>query len=124
MKNYELIYIISPKLTEIELREVSEKIKSFLQEESALLSGHEEQLKKRGQGFLSSIDFSINPSSLKNLEKKLRAENRIIKYIIISQKAAKKEPEKKEEPIRHLNKEYKKVELKEIDKKIDEILKE
>ena len=124
MKAYELTLIISPNLTEIELKEVLEKVKSFLSEEGGLLSGAEEQIKRKEKGFLSSIDFSINPANLKNLEKKLKSENKIIRYIIISQKTSKKESGERKKPVWHPEKRTKKVELKEIDEKIDEIINE
>ena len=123
MKNYELNYIISPNSTETELKEVSEKIKSFLQKQNALLAEITEP-KKKNQVLLGIFDFSIDPEKIKDLEKELKLENKIIRYMIIAKKLPEKETEKRRpgnEPADHPAKAGK-VELKEIDKKIEEIL--
>lgn len=105
-------------------------------------------IKKRKEAYLITLAFSINPEKLLTLESKIRKDGRIIRYSI-NAKIAKKlagdnvsggrsrshkthEIEEKprvenietEPPLVHKTTEPQKVELNEIDEKIDEILKE
>lgn len=105
-------------------------------------------IKKRKEAYLITLAFSISPEKLLPLESKIRKEGRIIRHSI-NAKVAKKfisdnilgnrsrshkvhETEEKpkvesveaEPPVTHKNVESQKVELNEIDEKIDEILKE
>ncbi len=142
MKNYELTCLISPDLSDEELKNISVKINSFIQEEIGVLEKISEPLRKRlgypikgkTRAFSVSLNFSLDPEKLKNLEKKLKSENQILRYIILIKIAAKevlprkkrllKIPQKITEPSEPAAYQPKagKVELKEIDKKIEEIL--
>jgi len=142
MKNYELTCLISPDLSEEELKNISAKINSFIQEETGVLEKTSEPLKKvlgypikgKSRAFSVSLNFSLDPEKLKNLEKKLKSENQVLRYIILIKTALKevlprkkrllKIPQKITEPSESAayQSKAKKVELKEIDKKIEEIL--
>lgn len=139
MKNYELTYLISPELSEEEGKQFQDKIYSFIQDEGGILGEGKLLLKRRLaypvkkqiQAYLVSTTFQLNPEKLANLEKRLKSENQILRHIIIVKRKYKlssprrkpiiptegKSPEKP-------RKEEKKIELKEIEKKLDEILKE
>ena len=119
MKTYELTYLISPGLSEEEQKKLFEKVVSFLQTQP---------IKQSSSGLLISLDFISEPEKIEDIEKKLKAEPQIQKHIILKKvaprarvKASKrlKSPEKTEKKT-----EKPKVELKEIEKKLDEILKE
>jgi ribosomal protein S6 len=143
MKYYELAYLISPDLSGEESKTLFSKIGGFISEEQGTLGKAMEPfkrrlgypIKKKSEAFLASLEFHLNPERLSSLEKKLKAENQIIRYMIIIKKVYKRTP--KEERVRLFKKtpkisekatehkpEHRKVELKEIDRKIDEILKE
>ena len=122
MRYYELTYLASS--------EISEKISNFIREESGTIEKTTKPLKKE-EKILDSLDFYLNPEKLENLEKKLKSEKQIIRYIILTKKILKKIPSqetftKKRRPQGPINQRpgAEKVELEEIDKKIDEILKE
>ena len=112
MKYYELICTISDGFSE-------ENLISYLPSEP---------IKKQLTSFLISVEFYAEPSKIGELEKSLKADPQIKKYIILS----KKPDSLKTKTIkpRRVPKESKiksgkpKVELKEIEKKLDEILKE
>ncbi len=79
-------------------------------------------IKKTVQAYLINFNFKINPEGLQNLKKALKIEPELIRYIILVKKLTKiiktperpaKIPKKIQEP---------KVELKEIEKKLEEIL--
>ena len=78
--------------------------------------------KKRGGFTLFGLNFQLNPEGIEGLEKKLKADKQIIRYFIITKKVPKggkiakkplRVPKKIQEP---------KVELEEIEKKLNEIL--
>jgi len=135
MKNYELTYLIPSDLTEKDLKETAEKIKNFIQEENGILIKTREfekrklgyPINKREEVFLSSLEFSFEPEKLKNLNKKLKSNSQILRYMILTKKVLKEMPIKKiteqNKPLARRPKD-RKAELKEIDKKIEEILKE
>ena len=131
MKNYELTYLISSDVSVEELKNLSEKIKSFVQEEGAIKKTTEPsktklgyQIKEKGEAFSSVLNFSLNPEKIANLEKKLKAENQILRYMILNKDLSEKILHPKRTSPKLKTKESEKVELKEIDKKIEEILNE
>ena len=93
-------------------------------------------IKKQSQAFLAILNFQLDPVNLSNLEKKLNAESvgsKILRYMILTKeepKIIRQKYKKAEIPVIIKKKKTvesekeKKVELKEIEKKLDEILKE
>jgi len=132
MKNYELTYLISTDASGEELKNLPEKIKSFIQEEEGAIKKTTEPsktklgypIKEKWQGFLTVLNFSLNPEKIANLEKKLKAESQILRYMILNKDLPEKILRSKRTRPELKTKESEKVELKEIDKKIEEILKE
>ncbi len=144
MKKYELNYLISPEISEEEAKEFQNKITSFIQEEEGVLNEEGSiiriklayPIKKQAQAYLAVLNFQLNSEKLSSLEKKLKAENQILRYLLL----IKKEPEIKpgisrmpvisKKPRRVVLEKSavrtpeKKVELKEIEKKLEEILNE
>jgi len=122
MKHYELTYLSSA--------DVSEKVSGFIKEESGILDKTLKPVQKE-KGLLTVLSFHLSPEKLENLEKKLKAESQIIRYLLLVKKVAKEAPLKERGvfPLKRktntgLKSESKKVDLKEIDQKIEEILKE
>jgi len=145
MKNYELTYLIPSDLSEEDLKNTSAKINSFIREETGTLEKITKPfkknlgypIKKKEDSFLISLNFSLDPDKLENLGKKLKAENQILRYMILIRTpekiTAKKRLQKKPmvpQRITGANESASrqskagKVELKEVDKKIEEMLKE
>ncbi len=136
MKNYELTYLIPSELSEEEAKEFQGRIASSIKEEGGILNGENSLLrkklaypiKKQFEAFLAVLDFQLEPERMTNLEKKLKSENQILRYLIVTKAKPKeallrKRRERKvtfEKPA--VSKEEKKVELKEIEKKLEEIL--
>lgn len=128
MRLYELTYLVSPEISEEELKNLQEKINSFIQNEGGILNKTSFPLKKKlsypikkkHEAFLTSVSFYSKPEKIENLEKKLKAEGFLLRYLISTEKLQKKAavsiPKKltKAKP--------KKVELKDFEKKLEEIL--
>jgi len=142
MKSYEITYLISAELSEEETRAFQNKIASLIKEEGGILDDIRMpfrkklaySIKKQTQVYLAFLNFKINPEVLISLEKKLKSETEILRYLILIKKPIKavKERIRKtaiyQEPTTFMEKKVtekeKKVELKEIEKKLEEILKE
>jgi len=140
MKNYELTYLISSELSEEEAKNLYQKIDSFIQEEGGVLGNKEKMvlrkklaypIKKQTQAYLVVSIFQLEPEKLANLEKKIKLENQVLRYLILTRKPAKEIVVKlrrrpklvTEKPVVARKVPEKKVELKEIEKKLEEILK-
>jgi small subunit ribosomal protein S6 len=143
MKPYEIAYLISSELSEEEVRAFQGKITSLVKEEGGILSEARMPLRKKlaypiekqNQAYLAFFNFQLNPDALVNLEKKLKAENQILRYLILIKNPLKPVRERvrklktQTQPVDfEENKDYiekeKKVELKEIEEKLEEILRE
>lgn len=130
MRNYELTYLISPDFSEEELKNLENKIASFIQEEVGVLNQAApfskkrlySPIKKKTLAFLSTLSFNFAQEKLAILEKKLKSEGQILRYLILAKPVVKEAafPVKKLPKIKKPAE--KKVELKEIEKKLEEIL--
>jgi len=120
-----LAYLISPELKKEEIEMVQKDLTSFIEKEGVLDKVETPlkrtlfyPIKKKTEAFLGAIYFYLEPQKIKDLERKLKEEEKILRYLIVSEKTPKKiKIEKK-------LKKPEKVELEEIEKKIEEILKE
>ena len=129
MKSYELNYLISPDLSENELKDCQERVVSLIEEEGGILSEVNSitrktlayPIKKKRATYLNTLSFQLDPERLESLEKKIKAEAGILRYLILTKKLPKKILEIPRKP-RKIVKPKLKVELKEIEKKLEEIL--
>ena len=117
-------------MSDEELKFLREKINSFIAEtagisirESAFLRKKLAfPIKKKNQAYLSVLNFQLNPEKLEGFEKNLKAQAQILRYLILN----KRKPgtgeifEKRKRSVRRI--EPPKVEMKEIEKKLEEIL--
>jgi len=144
MRHYELTLILSPDLSENEGGTFHNKIQSIIQEEDGIITETRNPIKKNlghpiknnKEVFLTAIIFNLAAEKLGNLEKKLKAENQILRYLILNKPETKVSFAESKKmsfsskilpPKTHAEKEIvkpkeKKVELKEIEKKLEEIL--
>ncbi len=132
MKLYELTYLILPDVSEEDLKSVQEKINSLIQTEGGVLAEGNYPVKKEG-GYLVTLNFNLEPDRVSSLEKKLKSESKIIRYMILVKKLEKKifisnKPPRLVKPPSDkilqdkIPTEKTKVELNEIEKKLEEIL--
>ena len=127
MKTYEFTYLIKPDLSKEDINSLQEIIKSFIKEEEGsivkinppLKKNLAYPIKKNKEAFLADLAFDLNPDKIDSLEKKIKSEKRIIRYLLLKKKLLKKKLKvratRKPQP-------KAKVELKEIEKKLEEIL--
>lgn len=129
MKNYELTYLIPASLTEEEQKRITEDVTSFIQNKGGVLKEGgmpikrvlPQRIKQYGEVFSVSIYFYASPDKMQEIQQKLKAEKEIIRFML-----AIKETPSAQKPVRKKIKEepQKKVDLKDIEDKIEQILKE
>ena len=144
MNHYELTYLAASGASEEEIKKIQEKINSFAQEKGGvfgdqtfpLRKGLAYPIKKETEAYLCSATFQLNPEYVSELEKILKAESRILRHLILVKKPSQIRAEKTEKfrirlPLRKQGEtakqplartQEKKVELEEIEKKLEEIL--
>jgi len=130
MKTYQLTYLISPKSSQKEIDVLEEKIKTLVQEEKGSVAKIVKPtqiklaypIKGNREAFLADLVFLLEPKKLKLFEKEIKAQKEIIRYLLLVKPLPKKPKEVRVRPKRKIPKPRVKVELKEIEKKLEEIL--
>ncbi len=120
MNLYELTYLISPKIASEEAKKFSEKQSQMLKDLGATLYKIEDPKKITlsypiegfNEAYLTSTDLDITTEKVKLIEEKLKREDNVIRFLIISK-------DKIEE-----NEEDKKMNKKEIDEKEEKEIKD
>jgi ribosomal protein S6 len=132
MRPYELTCLISSKLSEEEAKNLSAKIESLIKDEEGFSSGLRNlirrklaiPIKKERQAYLLTLDFHFEPDKLEIFSKSLKSLPEILRFLIEGKKMVKIEPfrEKISPKIKKTFAETEKVEIEEIEKKLEEIL--
>ena len=132
MRDYELTCLISSKLSEEEAKNLSAKIESLIKDEGGFSSGLKNfirrklaiPIKKEGQAYLFILDFHFEPDKLEIFSKSLKNMPEILRFLIEVKKVTRIEPfrEKILPKIKKPVAETEKVEIEEIEKKLEEIL--
>lgn len=129
MRYYDFSYLISPELSEKEVKDFSQEILGFIKKEEGVLYQKKEPIKiklaypikKMEAAYFGTFNFSLDPGKIQLFQEKLKSNKKLLRFLIISQRIPKtKLAEKIKKPLRK----PKKVELSEIETKLDEILKE
>ncbi|MDO8663248.1 MAG: 30S ribosomal protein S6, partial [Candidatus Wildermuthbacteria bacterium] len=143
MKYYELTYLISSSLSEAESKSIQEKISASIQDEGGIVvetrtpvrKGLDNPIKKQKEVYLTVLAFQSEPEKLPQIEKKLREIGEIVRFMLLVKPPASRRTVDRARRVPHsttpAQEETKgttssrpKVELGEIDKKLDEILDE
>lgn len=127
---YELTYIINPNMAEAEVSKLKEEISGFIVSAMGII--HEEKKEQRklaypiknfNQGIYVSLEFTLDPEKMTDLEKKIKIEKAILRHLIIKKEKIETgtaiAPEKKKK-----EKEKEKVKIEELDEKLKELLEE
>lgn len=137
MKYYELSYLIKPDLSEEEAQKTHQEIISSIQTKEGLLDASLDPkkirlsypIKKAEEAYLATIIFYLKKESINSFQKELKENKDILRFLVFVRKKPKAttEPSKQEVKIKPEEtikmEKPKKAELKDIDKKLEEILK-
>ena len=147
MRNYEVSLIFSPQIEERGVNDLFQQLLSSVQENGGILHGQKmlgkstllSPIQRHKEGYAASVSFAINQEKLSELEKKLKEESQILRFLLIQPKRRTVAPQKEIssskvkdrvvgkqevalEPAAAEQKEEK-IDLKDIDKKLEEIFK-
>ena len=133
-KEYELICILSPQLEGTDLENTKKEIEGIITRSEGTINFKESDKKnlaypinKQGQGIYLISQISINPEKIPDFSKELKLNKQVLRHLI-SRITVPKPKIRKERPKKIIKKPEPKVEektsLKEIDKKLEEIIKE
>jgi len=110
---YETVFIVTPVLSETQMKEAVQKFRSLIAEEGGQMV-HEEDwglrklaypIQKKSTGFYNLIEFTANPEFIGKLETEYRRDERIIRFLTMKmdkyaveyseKKRGQRQPEKK-----------------------------
>lgn len=99
MRNYELVFVLEPDLKEQEKKDFFQKLKKAIEDFKGKVEEVKEwgrrilayPIKKKEAGDYFLWNFSLPEESLPELEKKLRLENVLLRYMIVRKEIKRKE---------------------------------
>ena len=91
MNQYETVFILTPVLSDVQMKEAVEKIKGILAAEGAEIINEENwglkklayPIEKKSTGFYQLIEFKAEPKTIQKLELNYRRDERVIRYITV-----------------------------------------
>ena len=91
MNQYETVFILTPVLSDVQMKEAVEKFKGILTAEGAEIINEENwgwkklayPIEKKSTGFYQLIEFNADRAVIKKLEVNYRRDERVIRYITI-----------------------------------------
>ncbi|MDD3430744.1 MAG: 30S ribosomal protein S6 [Bacteroidales bacterium] len=93
MNNYETVFILTPVLSEPQMKEAVEKFKNLLVAEGAEIV-HEESwglrkleyaIQKKSTGFYQLLEFKANPEIVAKLEVNFRRDESVLRFLVLKQ---------------------------------------
>lgn len=89
MNHYETVFILTPVLSDIQMKEAVDKFKNLLVQEGAEIVNEEEwglrklayPIQKKSTGFYALLQFSGDPTLINKLEIQYRRDERVIRFL-------------------------------------------
>jgi small subunit ribosomal protein S6 len=93
MNNYETVFILTPVLSDNQMKEAVEKFKALLVGESAEIVNEENwglrklayPIQKKTTGFYQLLEFKADPTVIEKLEVNFRRDERVIRFLTFRQ---------------------------------------
>ena len=91
MNQYETVFILTPVLSDVQVKEAVEKFKGILAAEGAEIINEENwgmkklayPIEKKSTGFYQLLEFKAEPAVVEKLELNFRRDERVIRYITV-----------------------------------------
>ena len=89
MNQYETVFILTPVLSDVQMKEAVEKFKGILAAEGAEIINEENwglkklayPIEKKSTGFYQLIEFKADPAVIQKLEINYRRDERVLRYL-------------------------------------------
>ncbi len=93
MNNYETVFILTPVLSDAQMKEAAEKFTTLLKNEGAEIVNEENwglrklayPIQKKSTGFYCFIEFKAQPELIAKLEVQFRRDERVIRFLTFKQ---------------------------------------
>ncbi len=93
MNNYETVFILTPVLSEVQMKEAVDKFKNLLTEQGAEIVNEENwglrklayPIDKKSTGFYTLLEFKADPAVIERLEVNFRRDERVIRFLTVKQ---------------------------------------
>ena len=93
MNQYETVFILTPVLSDVQMKEAVDKFKGILTAEGAEIVNEENwglrklayPIQKKSTGFYQLIEFNADPSVIAKLEVNFRRDERVIRFLTFKQ---------------------------------------
>ena len=91
MNQYETVFILTPVLSDVQVKEAVEKFKGILTAEGAEIINEENwgmkklayPIEEKSTGFYQLLEFKAEPAVVEKLELNFRRDERVIRYITV-----------------------------------------
>ena len=93
MNNYETVFILTPVLSDVQMKETVEKFINLLIDQGAEIVNEEDwglrklaySIEKKSTGFYAFLEFKANPTVIENLEVNFRRDERVVRFLTVRQ---------------------------------------
>jgi small subunit ribosomal protein S6 len=93
MNNYETVFILTPVLSEVQMKETVEKFTTLLKKEGAEIVNEENwglrklayPIDKKTTGFYQLVEFKAKPETIATLEIHFRRDERVLRFLTFRQ---------------------------------------
>ena len=91
MNQYETVFILTPVLSDVQMKEAVEKFKGILAAEGAEIINEENwgmkklayPIQKKSTGFYCMIEYKAEPTVIANFELQMRRDERVLRYLTV-----------------------------------------
>ncbi|GHT77001.1 30S ribosomal protein S6 [Bacteroidia bacterium] len=93
MNNYEAVFILTPVLSDAQMKEAVEKFTGFLKAEGSEIVNEENwglrklayPIQKKSTGFYTLLEFKSDPTVVAKLETQFRRDERVLRFLTFRQ---------------------------------------
>jgi len=93
MNNYETVFILTPVLSDVQMKEAVDKFKDVLIEEGAEIVNEENwglrklayAIQKKSTGFYTLLEFKAEPPVVAKLETQFRRDEKVLRFLTFRQ---------------------------------------
>ena len=91
MNQYETVFILTPVLSDAQMKEAVEKLKAILVAEKAEIINEENwglkklayPIQKKSTGFYQLLEFKADPSTIEKLEVNFRRDEKVLRFLTL-----------------------------------------
>ena len=92
MKHYETVFILTPVLSDEQMKEAVKKVQDFMKDNDAKIYHQEDwglrklayPIQKKSNGFYHLMEYNAEPSFIKELEIMFKRDERVIRFLTIA----------------------------------------